>query len=149
MRPLRYTINLGDGVKAEMLFTPHLYSFKGTAGVTFEADARSLREVYEVYADIMFCAALNAWVLDGNGSVEDFPHKRGDFHAFMTAYPKDFGKALDFALKALTGKSLHDFIQSASEASQSAKESKTEDNQPEESKKKLRSRLIGWLSKRS
>ena len=93
MKRLRYTIELEGGVKVEMLFTPHLYSFKGLHGITFDAGQRTEREVFEVYADIMYCAALNAWVLDKDGDPDTFPHSRGDFHAWMTAEPKAYGKA--------------------------------------------------------
>lgn len=144
MRSARYTIEFGDGVKVPMLFTPHLYSFKGTQGVTFEVeDKENTSEVVALYADVMFCAALNAFVLDGHGSVEEFPHKRGDFHEFMMVNPQLFGKALNFAIEALTGKSVKELTSSAQNGPQDA-------NAGEEgSKKKVRFRWIGHRSKNS
>ena len=144
MRSARYTIEFGDGVKVPMLFTPHLYSFKGTQGVTFEVeDKENTSEVVALYADVMFCAALNAFVLDGHGGVEEFPHKRGDFHEFMMVNPQSFGKALNFAIEALTGKSVKELTSSAQNGPQDV-------NAGEEgSKKKVRFRWIGHRSKNS
>lgn len=144
MRSARYTIELGDGVKVPMLFTPHLYSFKGTQGVTFEVEDReNASEAVALYADVMFCAALNAFVLDGCGSVEEFPHRRGDFHELMVTDPQSFGKALNFAIEALTGKSVKELTSSAQNGSQNANVNE------EESKKKVRFRWIGRRSKNS
>lgn len=144
MRSARYTIELGDGVKVPMLFTPHLYSFKGTQGVTFEVEDReNTSEAVALYADVMFCAALNAFVLDGCGSVEEFPHKRGDFHELMVTDPQSFGKALNFAIEALTGKSVKELTSSAQNDTQDANADE------EESKKKVRFRWIGRRSKNS
>lgn len=138
MRSVRYTIEFSDGVKVPMLFTPHLYSFKGTQGVTFEvSDLNNTSEVVEAYADVLFCAALNAFVLDGNGSVEEFPYKRGDFHEFMMCQPESFGKALNFALEALTGKSVKEINSDAQKGAANANTGE------ETSKKKESTRWIG------
>ena len=128
-----------------MLFTPHLYSFKGTQGVDFEIESAGEREVFELYADVMFCAALNAWVLDGHGDVEDFPHRRGDFHEFMALDPKSYGKALNFALQALTGKTLRELVESGSNEKQNAI---TDEVEGETSKKKASTGWIGRLLRR-
>jgi hypothetical protein len=136
MRNLRRTIQLKGGVKVDTLFTPHLFSFKEEKGLTLQI-TEDIGSVLEAYADIYYLAALNAWVLDGHGSVDDFPHTRGDFHAYMMAQPVQFAKDVDFAVQALTGKSL--------------KEMKTEEKPaetPVESKKK-RCGWIGRLLRRS
>ena len=139
MRNLRYEIELKDGVKVKMLFTPHLYSFNGIGGVDFsKKDELNEREVLEMYADLMYCAALNSWVLDDSGNVEDFAYTRGDFHSWMFCEPKAFGKALSFALDALTGKKLRDIVNE-----QKQKQSKV----PESGKKKIHFTLIGRLRK--
>lgn len=104
MRRLRNTVELKEGVKVDMLFTPHLYSYKGTSGVTFDVRDDSVVAILESYADVMYCAALNAWELDGHGTADTFPHKRGDFHEWMAADAKGFGDAVNFAVAALTGK---------------------------------------------
>ena len=111
MTPLRRKITLKEGVEVDLLFTPHLYSFKGTSGVDFKADnsVNGNLDALELYADIAYCAALNAWVLDGHGTADEFVHTRGDFHEWMMQRPKEFLQTMDFALMALTGKSLKDF----------------------------------------
>ena len=134
MRNLRYTIELGEGVKAELLFAPHLYSFKGVCGACFDIKADTQVAVMEAYADILYCAALNAWVLDGHGSEEDAPFRRGDFHALMIGDPRGFGRAMNFAYEALTGKRLKDAL--------------TDKEVGDDSKKKA-SGWIGRLLKRS
>lgn len=106
MRTLRRTFEIKDGVKIETLFTPHLYSFKDQQGIDFTPRDDSVMASLELYADIIYCAALNAWVLDGHGSPEEFPHRRGDFHEWMAAEPAAFGAAVNFAVEALTGKTV-------------------------------------------
>lgn len=140
MRNLRYEIELKDGVKVKMLFTPHLYSFNGIGGVDFsKKDELNEREVLEMYADLMYYAALNSWVLDDSGNVEDFAYTRGDFHSWMFCEPKAFGKALSFALDALTGKKLRDIVNEQKQKQQS--------KVPESGKKKIHFTLIGRLRK--
>jgi len=106
MRTLRRTFEIKDGVKIETLFTPHLYSFKDQQGIDFTPRDDSVMASLELYADIIYCAALNAWVLDGHGTPEEFPHRRGDFHEWMAAEPAAFGAAVNFAVEALTGKTI-------------------------------------------
>lgn len=106
MRSLRRTIELKDGVKVELLFTPHLFSFKENHGLTLEATAGDMMQIMEVYADIMFLAGINAWYLDGHGEPDSFPYTRGDFHEYMTIRPKVFAADVAFAVEALTGKRL-------------------------------------------
>ena len=153
MRSLRRTIQISDGVNVNLLFTPHLFTFEGVQGASFERDhaddeseAQRSAVVFELYADIMFAAALNAWVLDGCGSVEDAPFKRGDFHAFMTADPENFGKALNFALEALTGKTVQQLVKDAVQTKTDAKDAKSEDQPTAERKKKV---LFGWIMRKS
>ena len=109
MAAVRTTIELRQGVKVELLFTPRLYAFKGFQGVTLSGDTSDLMQVYALYADILYCAALNLWTLKGN-DVDAAPFKRDEFHEFSAANPQAFGTAIDFALKALSGKSLRDFM---------------------------------------
>jgi len=152
MRSLRRTVEISDGVNVNLLFTPHLFTFEGVQGASFERDTvegdekKTSVAVFELYADIIFAAALNAWVLDGCGSIEDAPFKRGDFHAFMTAEPKSFGKTLNFAVEALTGKSVQSMLKDAVEAKQTAKDAKPDGSAAEEVKKK---RFFGWITRKS
>lgn len=155
MRSLRRTIQISDGVNVNLLFTPHLFTFEGVQGASFERDhkddedaseAKRTAAIFELYADIMFAAALNAWVLDGCGSVEDAPFKRGDFHAFMTADPESFGKALNFALEALTDKSVQQLVKDAAQTKETHKNATSEDQSAPERKKKA---FFGWITRKS
>lgn len=125
-------VEIKQGVEVEVLFTPRLYSFKGKEGIDFSADKTDAGAVFALYADIIYCAALNLWTLQGNAE-EDFPYHRADFHEFSMANPKAFGKAVNFALEALTGKGLKDF------AAEGEKMAEKGENQPKEVKKKKHS----------
>lgn len=109
MRQVRTNIEVKKGVEVGMLFTPRLYMFVGTQGVTMKADTTDLMQVYALYADIMFCAALNLWTLEGK-DIDKAPFSRADFHEFSAIHPQEFAKVLNFALLALSGKSLKDFV---------------------------------------
>ena len=138
MVPIRRTIELSEGVTAELLFTPHLFSYKGRRGITFEADTEDARQMAEYFADLLYCAALNAWEIDGGHDIEEAPFRRGDFHGRIIGNPKEMREAIDFALRALTGKSARELTED-----QVAKEG------GKEVKKKLLSHLTGRASKRS
>lgn len=134
MVPVRKTCEIGDGVKVDLLFTPHLSVYQeGLEPLrTSDKEDASFVSVMEQYADIFYCAALNAWELDGKGTQEDFPLTRGDFHGWMNADPKGFTAAVTFAVTALTGKSPRDVVREAKDRSD-------EKDQKEEKKKK------GWF----
>ena len=141
MIPVRKSIVVKDGGAAvDLLLTPHLYSFTDQYGIDFATNLKDTREVMENYADVCFLAAVNAWVLDGKGTTEDFPYTRGDFHAWAAQEPKEFGKFVSFAVCALTGKT-------AAELAEGKKPAAGEDA-PEDGKKKSW-RWIGRLLKRS
>jgi hypothetical protein len=123
-----------------MLFTPRLYCFKGEQGVDFLTDS-TLNGMYALYADILFCAALNLWTLEGKDK-GDAPFTRADFHAFSAENPQAFGKAMNTALEALTGKSMKDFIK---ETEKSAETGEKQSNPTEEEVKKKKSR--GWITR--
>ena len=106
-----YTINIG-GEEVEVLFSPRLYSFGAYAGIDFVVDKSSIHSVVATYTDIIFCAALNAWTLNGK-DLEEFPFKRKDFHVWSQEEPKNFNKAFNKAVEALSGKSLKELLSEA------------------------------------
>ena len=118
MRQVRTEIEIKQGVKVGVLFTPRLYMFKGRSGIDFIADSEEAGAMYALYADIMYCAALNLWTLEGKRE-EDVPFTRADFHEWMVVEPKAFGKALSFAFAAMTGKELKEFISEQEKAQES------------------------------
>jgi hypothetical protein len=139
MKQVRSYIELRQGEKVGMLFTPRLYTFKGEQGVDFMSD-NTLQGIYSLYADVMYCAALNLWTLEGKDK-EDAPFTRVDFHAFSVENPKAFGKAMNTALLALTGKSLEDFIAEGKKAQETGGNAS---NMGEPVKKK---NLLGWITR--
>lgn len=108
MYPIRREIELQGGVKAAMLFTPHLFSYRGRWGLTFEMAEGDDTALLEYYADIFFAAAVNAWEIDEGHSTDDLPFRRGDFHGLIVGAPGEFGRCIRFALEALTGKGADD-----------------------------------------
>ena len=139
MRTVRASVELRQGEKVEMLFTPRLYCFKGEQGVDFVTDS-TLNGMYALYAAILFCAALNLWTLEAKDK-EGAPFTRADFHAFSAENPQAFGKAMNTALEALTGKSMKDFIK---EAEKGAGMGEKQSNPTEEVKKK---KSRGWITR--
>ena len=142
MHQLRRTIQLKDGVEVSVLFTPHLFSYKDEKGLTLETDTSDFASVIEAYADIYYLAAINAWELDGKGTVKDFPFTRGDFHEYMAANPRAFGHDVDFAAQALTGKTIKEL------AAEKDKEADTAVSDASTGKKKVFA-WIGRLLRRS
>ena len=112
MVPVRKTVEISEGVKVDLLFTPRLSMYQETVAPLAEpAGDSGIIEVMERYADIMYFAALNAWELDGHGTTADFPHSRGDFHGWMAADPKGFAEGVNFAVCALTGKTARQLME--------------------------------------
>lgn len=136
MVPVKATIELKEGMTVRLLFTPRLYIFKGVQGVTFQGELSELPQVYALYSDLLFAAALNHWTLDGEGhTIENAPFRRMDFHEFSSADPKAFGKAVNDALYALTGKGLKEHA---------AEAEKTKEKAKNEVKKKT---TFGWITR--
>lgn len=147
MVPVRKTVEISDGVKVDLLFTPRIYVYQESYAPLPVPESRdeSFLAVMERYADIMFFAALNAWEVDGHGTREEFPHKRGDFHGWMAADPKGFAEAVNFALCALTGKTLE---QLAAENEKAAETAENGAKTGEGEKKKKRPSLISRITAR-
>lgn len=142
MRSLRRIIRLKEGVEVPTLFTPHLFSFREEKGLGLEVDEADPVGIMEAYADVYYLAAINAWVLDGHGDAASFPWTRGDFHEYMMADPKRFGKDVDFAVEALTGKRVKELAGEQEKSGERA-------GKPAENGKKKLFRWIGRRSRRS
>lgn len=129
-----YNIELREGVKVAMLFTPRLYLYKGREGVTFEFESGNDISLHSFYCDIMYAAALNHWDLTHSADAE-CDYKRIEFHQYAASHPREFGKALLFAMQTLSGKSLKEIAEDARKSQESQGE--------EEVKKKS---LRGWIT---
>lgn len=126
-----------------MLFTPRLYMYKGQEGITLECDARNQIEVFSMYADLMYCAALNHWTLTHSAD-EEFPYKRIDFHVFSVDNRDIFCKAMLFSIQTLSGKSMKELIAEAGNA-QKTQGNGQEEGEPKDVKKKS---LFGSITTR-
>ena len=113
MRQLRNTVHLREGLDVDLLFTPHLYSYKERTGLTLEYSGKDHFELLSVYADLMYLAGMNAWELDGTGTPDTFPVTRADFHEWMMQDPAAFGRTVDLSVEAMTGKPLKEYVQEA------------------------------------
>ena len=133
MIPVRKTVEIAEGVRVDLLVTPHLAVYEEASLIKPITESASVGDVLFRYADLMYLAALNAWELDGHGTVEDFPHSRGDFHAFMQADSKGFSSAMSFIIHALTGKTSAEL---EAEEKERRKKAKDEKEQPEDGVKK-------------
>ena len=129
-----YNIEIRRGVKVAMLFTPRLYMYKGHDGITLECDTRNQVEIYSMYADLMYCAALNHWTLT-HPADEEFPYKRIDFHALSVNNRDAFSKAIIFAMQTLSGKSMKELVAEAGKV-QETQGNGQEEKAAEEVKKK-------------
>ena len=125
MNGATYYIELRRGKKVAMLFTPRLYMFKGREGVTFDFVANDQVSIHSVYADIMYCAALNHWTLTHSAD-EEFPYQRVDFHAVSVSNRDGFSKAVIFAMQTLSGKSLKELAEDAQKMQEAVKETEQE-----------------------
>ena len=152
MVPVRGTFEIAEGVKVEMLVTPRisLYQHMIPALPEMSGEESDKAVLMERYADLMYIAALNAWEIDGKGTAEDFPHKRGDFHGWMVADPEGFGRAVSFLVCALLGKTAHQLAEEGRKKKDSPEGGKQQETDEETVKKKGRwlSRIMG-RSKRS
>ena len=150
MIPVRKTVEISEGVKVELLFTPRISIYQETVAHLPELSADAgILQVMERYADIMYFAALNAWELDGHGTVEDFPLKRGDFHGWMQADPRGFTEGVNFAVRAITGKTAGQLIKEGEKVPENEKEApKTGEGEPVKKKRSWICRIMG-RSKRS
>lgn len=137
-----YVIEIREGEKVAMLFTPRLYTFKGTEGVTFEQEGEGMVAIHSLYADVMYCAAMNHWTMTHTAD-EVFPYDRMDFHEFSMLNRKSFEKALIFAMETLSGKSVRELMESAKKSAENAKESASGDKEQRDVKKKS---LCGWIT---
>lgn len=98
-----------DGVEVKLLFTPRLFLMAEAEGLKFEIDVTNPNATVSAYADMTYCAALNAWTLEHG--IEPFPYKRIDFHVWAQSDLKAFGNVMAFASRALTGKTVKELVQ--------------------------------------
>ena len=97
-------IELKKGVAVNVLITPRLFVYKGRQGVTLEADGENIPAVMSLYADVLYCGALNWWELSGKDADE-------------------FGRIVAKAVRLLSGKSLAELTDEAKKKTDAKKKS--------------------------
>ena len=111
-----------NGVETDLLFTPRLFVMAEEKGITINLEEKTLMRSLSAFADICYCAALNAWTLDNY--IEDFKLERKDFHEWSAAEPKEFSKAMAMAIEAMSGKTMAEIAKEQNEAKEAGKEVK-------------------------
>lgn len=132
----RRTIQVA-GEDVALLVTPHLYTYKGFCGLTFDAPDKDAKanKIIEYYADLIYAAALNAWEIDGGRELASMPVKRGDIHAWAYANSKELAECISFLVEALTGRSLSDL----------AKEPKSNKERADEIEDKVKKKVLRMI----
>ena len=127
-----------------MLFTPRLYLYKGREGVTFEYERGNEISLQSFYADIMFAAALNHWDLTHSAD-EECDYKRIEFHQYAASHPREFGKALLFAMQTLSGKSLKEIAEDARKSQESQGNGQESQEAEQDATGLKKKSLRGWI----
>lgn len=115
-------IELKKGVAVNVLITPRLFVYKGRQGVTLEADGENIPAVMSLYADVLYCGALNWWELSGKDA-DEFEYTRMDFHVWAAEHPDEFGRIVAKAVRLLSGKSLAELTDEAKKKQDAKKKS--------------------------
>lgn len=95
------------GEDVRLMVTPRLCLYDGreNASLSFSGDGASeLAEGgfgFSYGADVLYCAALNWWDLTGK-DMDAFPYHRVDFHRWAFERPRDYSKAVNAAMSALS-----------------------------------------------
>lgn len=105
------------GVEAEMLFTPRLFAVAADLKIKLSLDSANVMLTLAAYADMCYCAALNAWTMDHD--IEDFRLKRADFHEWATTNQEEFAKTMKMAAEAITGKTMSELANEQKQAADS------------------------------
>lgn len=95
----RFAINLSKDKSVNVLFTPGIFIQAQDHKLDITRGGNTAFEVMAVYADILYCAACNYWVIDGN-DMADAPFTRADFHTFHTDNPQEYVRVAELALIA-------------------------------------------------
>ena len=110
---IRTTIELGEGVRVEILVTPALYRIAKQRGISLVDDANAGdADPYTSYIKILYCAAINAWEVAAvdDPTMGEFPHKYAEFDEWAWSDKARLGRMINFIYEALTGKTLKDTL---------------------------------------
>lgn len=116
-------ITIKDGVTVMLLLTPSLFAIAKERGVELSADADNAQAVMELYTRIIWLAALNyhAAARMDDPNLPDFAFKYIDFAAWRGQRRDEFGRMVEVALQALTGKTLEEIVKENDDAGEKKK----------------------------
>lgn len=120
MRRVLTTIELKEGVTVELLVTPALFSLGKSRGMKIEiSDTNDYEQVADAYMKLLYLAAINAHEVRrfDHPELGDFAYSLMDFADWRASNRDAFGQAMDFALVALTGKSIRDYAKEGAKPS--------------------------------
>lgn len=134
------------GGDVELLATPALFDIAKRKGMTIEADADNVTEVYSAYTKLIYLAALNAWEVRRYDRPEmgDCRYQLMDFVEWCSEDAEGFVKAINFILAALTHKELKDYATEGAKPSEKAEETANTQDEDADVKKKSGS---GWITR--
>lgn len=95
----RFAVNLSKDKSVDVLFTPSIFKVAQDHKLDITRGGNTAFEVMAVYSDILYCAACNYWVIDGN-EMKDAPFTRADFHTFHADNPQEYVRVTELALTA-------------------------------------------------
>lgn len=120
MMRCRHIVELKEGVKVELLFTPSMYAVARRRGLRIEVeDTSDSAAVMMAYTKLMYVAALNAHEvkLYDAPALGEFPYRLIDFVEWSAARQDEFMDTLDIALRCVLGKGLKELEGEKPEAS--------------------------------
>ena len=126
-----------NGVEVTMLFTPRLFVMAEEKKIKLAVNTADVMQTMAAYADMCYCAALNAWTMDND--IEDFKLSRYDFHVWSADHRDEFARTMVMASEAITGKTMKELVEEQKQLAEAG----------QEVKKKSRFRLITRLLRRS
>lgn len=105
-----FTIDIREGERVTLLLTPALYGVGKARGIDLASDLKSEDKsaVTKAYAKLAYCAAINAWEVNGvdDPNAGDFPYRYADFDRWAWEHQDELLKFIDAVLIAFTGKGL-------------------------------------------
>lgn len=95
----RFAVNMSNDKVVNLLFSPSIFTIAQDHKLDITRSGSTAFEVMAAYADILYCAACNYWVIDGN-EMADAPFTRVDFHTFHANNPQEFIRVSELAITA-------------------------------------------------
>jgi len=113
MIPTRKIIELEQGVTAELLVTPALYGVASRRGMDLRPVSNEPADIISSYIRLVFCAAVNAWEVRAmdEPTIGEFPYTFSQFNDWAWGNQPEFGRVMNFAYTALTGKTIREGAQ--------------------------------------